>query len=186
MVLLQFERHFEGSASVSIGPFSAPNSSAKTEQQENDVHDSPNLVGGLLADTETQFWKIRLFRGKRGRYRAKVIENFDDDRTRDIDETELLDALVPATETGGQLQIPPELLRNHELKGDDADNNNEDLRRISDLYDQLEEAINDEEFERAEELKLELVSTVRQREQSIDLDANIEEELRSAFDPDAE
>jgi bifunctional DNase/RNase len=186
MVLLQSELHFEGSASVGIGPFSALNISSKLDEQENDVNDSQNLVGELLDDTEVEIRKIRLYRGERGRYRAKVIENLDDDRSQNIYETELSDALALATETGAQLQIPPELLQNEEFKGQDAENNKRDLRRISDLYDQLEEAINDEDFERAEKLKPKLNSAVRQLEQSMDLEEHIEEELRSAYDPDAE
>lgn len=186
MVLLQSDLQIEGSATVGVGPFSALNISAKLNEESKGAHDSQDLVAELLEDTETEIRKIPIYRDERGRYRAKIIQNLDEDRSQNVHEAELSDALALAAETDAQLQVPPELLQNKELEADVADENKKTLQKISELYGKLEEAVSDENFERAEEIKPELNSAVRQLEQSMDLDQDIEGELRAAYEPNSD
>jgi bifunctional DNase/RNase len=186
MVLLQTESNFEGSTTVGIGPFSALNISAKLEEEGEEIHDSQDLVAELLEDTEAEIRKIRICRDERGRYRAKIVEDLEEERSQNVYEAKLSDALALATETNAQLQVPPELLQNTELDEDAGAENKRILEKISELYEELEKTVENQDFERAEEIKPKLNSEVRKLEQSMDLDEDVEEEIRAAYEPDSD
>lgn len=180
-VLLDSDLRLDGSLTVGIGPFSALNISEKLRDDSEGQHDAQNLVSEFLEDTEAEIRSIRLYRDERGRYRARVTESSPDERTRETYETEVPDALALAAETNAQLEVPPELLQN--LQPEEADNPEaaKRLEAISSLRDELEEALENENYERAERLKPKLNSEVRKLEQSADIDENIEEELKRLY-----
>lgn len=181
LVLLDSDLHLDGSLTVGIGPFSALNISEKLGEGTKGQYDAQNLVSELIQDTAAQIRSIRLYRDDRGRYRARITESSPDEQSRDTYEMEIADALALAAETDAQLEVPPEWLQN--LYPEDADNDEaaERLEAISTLRDGLEDALENEDYERAERLKPALNSEIRKLEQSADLDEDIEEELQRLY-----
>ena len=161
LVLLDSDLRLDGSLTVGIGPFSALNISEKLGNDPEGHYDAQNLVPELLEDTEAEIRSIRLYRDERGRYRARATAFSLDEQTRETYETEVADALALAAETDAQLEVPPELLQN--LQPEEAENPKaaQRLEAISNLRDELEEALGNENYERAERLKPKLHSEVR-------------------------
>lgn len=181
LVLLKSDLHLDGSLPISIGPFSALNLADKLDDDREDRYDSQNLIPELLEDTDADIGPIQILRDQKGYYRAEITGNTPDSDTETTYRAELAEALALAAETSTQLEVPPELLQNKELELEDAERNNRHLEKISQLRYELETALRNEDFERADDLEAALNGEVRQLEQSMDLDEDIEDELRRAF-----
>lgn len=186
LVLLDSDLRLDGSLTVGIGPFSALNISSKLEDETEGRYDAQNLVSELLDDTAAGISRIRLHRDERGRYRARITETSPEEKSRDIYEAELAEALALAAETDARLEVPPELLQNVNPTSPAGEELTENLEAVSHLRDELEEALENENYQRAETLKPKLNSEIRKLEESEDLDENIEEELKRLYRNDTD
>lgn len=186
LVLLDSDLRLDGSLTVGIGPFSALNISSKLEDETGSRYDAQNLVSELLDDTAADISRIRLHRDERGRYRAQITETSPEEGTRDVYEAELAEALALAVETDARLEVPPELLQNANPTSAGDEELTDSLETISRLRDELEEALENENYQRAETLKPKLNSEIRKLEQSAELDENIEEELKRLYRNDTD
>lgn len=185
LVLLDSDLRLDGSLTVGIGPFSALNISEKIGDESEEEYDAQNLVSELLDDTDAEIRSIRLFRDERGRYQARITESNPGEKSRETYEAEVSDALALAAETDAQLEVPPELLQNiHHEEAEDPESAKR-FEAISDLRDELEEALENENYERAERLKPKLNSEVRKLEQAEEIDENIEEQLKRHYREDS-
>lgn len=94
------------------------------------------------------------------------------------------DALAVGVRTNAELTVSEELMQQASKSSsyfEDQFANAHPSSEVTQLQYELEQAIAEEDFERAAELKQEIQSAARRYEESTDLDETIEEELEEAY-----
>lgn len=184
LVLLKSDLELEGTVPVNLGPISALDLHSKVSDDVEDQKDLQSLLPELLEETDAAIDTIRIDRDPTGRYRANVSGSTESSRHHEDQrnyEIELSDALALAAETSARLEVPPDLLQNIEMNAEDRERNVHNLEKISKLRYELQEALENEDYEQADEIKSRLNTTARRLEQATETDENIEEELKRAY-----
>lgn len=114
---------------------------------------------------------------------ATLFLNGDDEGEMTLD-ARPSDALAVGVRTDAELTVSETLMQQASKSSsyfEDQFQNAHPSSEVTQLQYELEQAIADEDFERAAELKQEIQSAARRYEESIDLDEEIEQELEKAY-----
>lgn len=159
--------------------------------QLNDMQSERPLSHDLLAEiTDTldgTVEEVRLDTDGSNQLHGSVQVSRADDEEPALLDAAPSDAIALALRTGAEIVVEEAIMQTQDPTKPSVLDNEHPSDEVTDLRRQLDEAVENEEFERASELKNDIRDAIRRHEESVDdLEEDVEEQLQQAYEGSSE
>lgn len=169
---------------IFIGSSEAKSIALQMEDAEIPRPLTHDLMVSILRSMDASVERVEVTRLEENTFFAEItIRRVDNEVT--VLDARPSDGIALAMRTGADIYVAEEVLEEAGVYPDEAQPQSEEAREIARLQEELQDAVENEQFEKAADLRDrigELQSQIRKQEESMELEEDLTEELTDDFD----